>query len=384
MCKIRVDVNGTSANYRYTAQLQALVNGVPVDSMSGGYIRASSASFNTSIDLDSVLELTAGDTLSYQIKRISNLTGNAVTVANQCTIDIISLTGGGSSGGGTGPAGPTGPEGPKGDDGDQGIQGIQGVPGTDGTDGVDGSQGIQGEPGVEGDPGTNGTNGTNGANGAPGSNGTDGNRWFSGNGVPNNAIGNQGDYYLDGLTGDIYIKTGLGWTLSGENIMGPAGPQGPAGTGGGTGGGGIAAYAQFEATSGTVLDGIAASNVPQFPTAFDTPTITKGTWSEIPSIGWLVPVDGVYECTFMFQAMIDPTKTRSSLGGFFTQGGNQSGNGISNYSRDDQGVMYCQGTRLFNLVAGDIIGYKLYKTAASSTLVIAGSAQSTFIIKQID
>jgi len=92
-----------------------------------------------------------------------------------------------SGGGGVGPEGPEGPAGP---------------PGADGADGP---------------PGADGTNGTNGLDGA---------RWFSGNGNPSSSIGATGDYYLDGATGNVWVRTGSQWFPSGENIMGPAGADG--------------------------------------------------------------------------------------------------------------------------------------------------------------
>ena len=81
---------------------------------------------------------------------------------------------------------------------------------------------IQGEPG---DPG--GPPGPAGAPGAPGS------VWRDGSGPPADALGIDGDYYLDNLTGNVYAKAAGTYSIS-SNIQGP---QGPPGTGGGTGGG---------------------------------------------------------------------------------------------------------------------------------------------------
>jgi hypothetical protein len=55
--------------------------------------------------------------------------------------------------------------------------------------------------------------------------------WFDGAGAPTTIIGaEEGDYYLDTTTGDVYLYDGSSWTLEG-NIMGPQGPVGPQGPG---------------------------------------------------------------------------------------------------------------------------------------------------------
>lgn len=73
-----------------------------------------------------------------------------------------------------------------------------GAPGDDGTDGVDGVDGV------------------------------DGNRWHDGIITPSVVIGDDDDYYLDTVTGDVYHKVAGVWIVVG-NIEGPPGPPGPAG-----------------------------------------------------------------------------------------------------------------------------------------------------------
>jgi hypothetical protein len=74
---------------------------------------------------------------------------------------------------------------------------------------------VAGERGATGagTPGTNGTNGTNGAS------------ILSGAGVPSNALGNNGDTYLNTTNGDTYAKSAGTWTLNG-NIKGVSGTNG--------------------------------------------------------------------------------------------------------------------------------------------------------------
>jgi hypothetical protein len=119
-----------------------------------------------------------------------------------------------------GPAGAQGPAGP------QGIQGLTGPTGPAGATGPAGPIGPVGTQGVVGPQGPQGTAGTNG------------NKWYSWTGVPSQALGALGDYYLNVVTGDVWQKVsnegGPEWAIAG-NIRGPqgvagiAGPQGPAG-----------------------------------------------------------------------------------------------------------------------------------------------------------
>ena len=83
-----------------------------------------------------------------------------------------------------------------------------------------GGGGGEGEAGPAGPKGPKGADGTNGAPGAPGA------RWFSGNGSPSDSIGATGDYYLDGTSGNVWVRTGSQWLPSGDNLKGPQGPPG--------------------------------------------------------------------------------------------------------------------------------------------------------------
>ena len=65
--------------------------------------------------------------------------------------------------------------------------------------------------------------------------------WLSGSGAPSGGTGDDGDFYLDTATGDVYKKVSGSWgaklmTISGaQGVQGPAGPQGPTGATGATG-----------------------------------------------------------------------------------------------------------------------------------------------------
>src|SRR5580704_16663152 len=83
-----------------------------------------------------------------------------------------------------------------------------------------------------------GPQGIPGATGAAGPAGDDGSQIYAGNGAPAASLGQDGDYYLDKSTGNLYgPKTDAGWGTpldlssgqGGSGQQGPAGPQGPQG-----------------------------------------------------------------------------------------------------------------------------------------------------------
>lgn len=77
----------------------------------------------------------------------------------------------------------------------------------------------------------------------PGKNGKDGSVWLNGNGEPFRLNGSVGDYYLDNITRNYYVKTTAGWDHKGQlrgekglvgekgenGLPGQMGPQGPKG-----------------------------------------------------------------------------------------------------------------------------------------------------------
>ncbi len=88
-----------------------------------------------------------------------------------------------------------------------------------------------GEMGVETDTGKfkvgDGVTGWN-ARGYASDDGADGATWHSGEGVPGGGLGVDGDYYLDTLNGDVYLKDTT-WSVI-ANTTGPQGDQGDPGT----------------------------------------------------------------------------------------------------------------------------------------------------------
>ena len=95
---------------------------------------------------------------------------------------------------GTGPQGIQGPPGPTGEPGPQGIQGPIGPIGETGPQGPQGPQGIQGPQGVT-------------------------TEWHVDGGEPRSNRGNNGDYYLDKVSNDVFYKVEYAWTKVG-NIKG--------------------------------------------------------------------------------------------------------------------------------------------------------------------
>ena len=127
--------------------------------------------------------------------------------------------------GSKGDKGDKGDRGLKGERGKQGFKGERGAKGEDGKDGRDGApgpKGADGKDGQNGAPGPKGADGKEGKQGPKGADGRDGqaapagtkrNTLFSGSGIPNNSLGDEGDFYIDMLNKRLYgPKTNTGWT----------------------------------------------------------------------------------------------------------------------------------------------------------------------------
>jgi len=116
----------------------------------------------------------------------------------------------------------------------KGEQGDQGIPGNDGNDGADGEEvllqktethiqwkyesasewsNLVALADIKGDPGETG------GDGADGDDGTDGNTWYSGSSDPSDESGNDGDFYLNTTSWDVFKKISGEWSLQG-NIKG--------------------------------------------------------------------------------------------------------------------------------------------------------------------
>jgi len=139
--------------------------------------------------------------------------------------------------GAQGPTGPTGPAGSNGDDGATWHTGSGAPSGGTGVDGdlyldtsgngnyylkISGTWVFQGS--LKGPAGTNGTNGSDGA---------DGSQIHTGSGAPSSGLGVDGDFYLDSVSGNYYLKESGSWTQEG-NLKGPAGADGSGDLGVGT------------------------------------------------------------------------------------------------------------------------------------------------------
>ena len=134
----------------------------------------------------------------------------------------------------TGPQGPqgdkgdkgdTGETGPKGDKGDKGDTGETGPQGPQGDKGDTGETGPKGDKGDKGDTGETGPKGDKGDKGDAGEAGKDGSSFLTGEGVPGNNVGKDGDSYLDYATWDFYVKSNGAWVKIG-NIKGADGSDG--------------------------------------------------------------------------------------------------------------------------------------------------------------
>jgi hypothetical protein len=235
--------------------------------------------------------------------------------------------------GATGATGATGPTGPVGSNGAKGSAGAQGITGPTGSTGAKGSAGTGGTTGPTGPIGATGL-GTTGATG---------NKWVSGVGVPISGVGDNGDLYLDGLTGDVYIKTGGVWIYS-YNIKGPTGSTGAigvtgAGATGATGATGIAGAA------GTGAIGPVGPTGPVgVPNTLGHIDLTKFSTTQTLSPGGVTPIE--FDTTNLIDPLYFATGTFTSSGatGVYIQtlipgkyfisykvGGNQTASGGTNF-----------------------------------------------------
>lgn len=65
-----------------------------------------------------------------------------------------------------------------------------------------------------------------------GGGGSGGSAWYTGSGAPAGGLGVNGDFYLDGDTGDVYSKAAGAWSITGTNIKGIPGTPGTDGADG--------------------------------------------------------------------------------------------------------------------------------------------------------
>lgn len=113
--------------------------------------------------------------------------------------------------------------------------------------------------GATGTTGATGVNGTTGATGATGVAGTNGSVWHNGSGIPANSLGVEGDYYLNTVTGDVYLKALGSYSLI-ANIMGATGATGPTGATGAAGTNGATGATGAAGSNGTNgVDGAAGA-----------------------------------------------------------------------------------------------------------------------------
>ena len=139
--------------------------------------------------------------------------------------------------GSKGDKGDTGAQGPKGDKGDTGAQGPKG---DTGDTGAQGPKGDKGDTGAQGPKGDKGDTGTQGSKGDTGDTGATGRSIHTGSTRPDSAQGQNGDIFVNVLTGDLYKKDNGTWKLIGnvkgsKGDKGDTGAQGPKGDKGDTG-----------------------------------------------------------------------------------------------------------------------------------------------------
>ena len=114
---------------------------------------------------------------------------------------------------------------------------IKGAQGSKGDKGDTGAQGPKGSKGDTGAQGSKGAQGDTGAQGPKGDTGATGRSIHTGSTRPDSAQGQNGDVFVNVLTGDLYKKDNGTWKLIGnvKGSKGDTGAQGPKGDTGATG-----------------------------------------------------------------------------------------------------------------------------------------------------
>lgn len=181
-------------------------------------------------------------------------------------VSLIGATGPAGATGLQGPAGATGPQGPAGPTGATGLTGATGPAGATGPQGPAGPTGATGPAGPTGAQGPAGPTGVQGPAGTAGTNGT---AVLNGIIAPTNAVGVNGDFYINTATNTLYGPKANGTWPTGISLVGPQGPTGATGLTGATGPAGA-----------TGLQGPAGAAGPQGPAGPTGATGAQGpTWT---------------------------------------------------------------------------------------------------------
>lgn len=153
-----------------------------------------------------------------------------------------------------------------------------------------GAAGLRGPKGDTGDTGPAGATGPQGPAGADGSGSGSGSGsvWFHGSGVPSDAIGADGDYYLNTANGDVFQHGGsVGWNFAGniKGATGDTGPQGAAGATGATGATGASGSDGIDGNrwfhgTGAPSDGLGVDD------DYYLDTLTGDVYNHGGSVGW--------------------------------------------------------------------------------------------------
>jgi hypothetical protein len=112
LCMCTVVCSGSTSSYRWAGELNIRQDTgaglTEIGSVQGGYIRATDGANETFISINRIIETSdADDTIDFQLRRINDVSGNAVYIQDLSTIQIIKLDGVQGPTGATGPQGPT-------------------------------------------------------------------------------------------------------------------------------------------------------------------------------------------------------------------------------------------------------------------------------------
>lgn len=216
--------------------------------------------------------------------------------------------------------------------------------------------------------------GGGGAVGPTGPAGADGNTVIPGSGIPSNAAGLNGNFYLDYTNSVLYGPKATGVWPTGVSLIGPAGPAGVAGTTGATGATGT--------TGTTGATGPAGSLAGSLNTRCDIHLVTGSatTYTPVYNNGWGVsPNFQAPAGTSYVLAVIDGTLNAASTGGTLSLvrtdsvgGGTPTGYTVNvPYPVSTGGNYYINSSFLIPVTAGDRINLSMTGTSSSSTVSLS-------------
>ncbi len=293
---------------------------------------------------------------------------------------VTGMTGATGATGTTGATGPTGATGSTGAQGDAGPTGVTGATGSTGPTGATGAEGaastIAGPQGATGDAGPAGPTGPTGPTGATGASG---NSTLSGSGAPDNAVGNNGDFYVDTTNNRLYGPKASGaWPTTGIALGGGSKPK-------------LQLHARISSpVSVAIGSSIATPAVLNWDSTVTVPDAAIGTWSDVDGIAgnerFTVATAGLYQINV--QLTVDQAFFASpviQVGSGWNDGDDFYGFGGTNNSTwqaPHKGRGYVTATAFFNV--GDFFQVRANSSTTATAIPLQTDGSSFIRVIKLD